>query len=147
MDFQPYYKLSNQYQNTSNFNETSTISKDTETKTDNSDDPEVLIKEEICAFQRIVYNAEIRKTILTGRILRDLLTFKKIGQHLDSDNESDSDSDTESATESEQLNPLDNVIDDTQLQVLRTILKAAKKNVLKLTRNMFLCIIDNLKFE
>ena len=136
MDFQNHYKSLHERLETSD---------DTDTVTDNASDSGVLINEEISFFQRTVYNAEIRKKLLTKRTLRNLLNFKHLEKAMDSESESDNDS--ESDTESEQSDTWDSEINDAQLQVLRTILKAAKKKVFKLTRDIFISIIDSLKFE
>ena len=120
--------------------EESNSSVDTHIIVDSSADSEVLLKQEIHSFQTIIYNAEIGKTILSKRKLRDLLSSKKF--EINSDSESDLESDDEMDHDD-----LDSEIGDFQLQILRTILLAAEKNVLKLTRNMFMSIINDFNIE
>jgi hypothetical protein len=112
---------------------------DTNISINSSPGSEELVTDEIRSFQRIVYDAEIGKTILTRRKLVDLLSFKKLESDLNSETESNDGDDVSEDAE------MDSEIGDYQIQILRTLLKGAGKNVFTLTRNMFLSIIEDFK--
>jgi hypothetical protein len=99
-------------------------------------------------FQKLVYDAEIGEAILTRRMLWTLLVNRKMEKDACSNESND---DLEDLSDDESLDEFDSTLDiqleDLHLQLLQTVLKAAKNKCFALTTSYFIDIIDNLKFR
>jgi hypothetical protein len=113
-----------------------------------SEDLESVSLAKIQKFRRLVYNAEIGKGILTRRILWDVLMNRK--KQCDS-NSNESDDEDEDSSDDEALDAFDKTLDtqlsDIHLQLLRTMLTAAKNKMLVLTTSYLMDLFNDFKFK
>jgi hypothetical protein len=135
----------NKHHNPANQLNTSFVSSDYNSNESSDSDSSSMDSTKIKKFQKLVYDAEIGEGILTRRMLWKLLVNRKIDEDTSGDESDDDLSDSELLDEFDST--LDIQLEDLHLQLLQTVLKAAKNKCFVLTTSYFIDIIDNLKFR